>query len=140
VVEPGKACPAFRGAGPEKDLLDRTVIDVSYRDPTIIQERELAIRLESERDAEIVSLYGELDLASSQSLETTLLGVEESSNGNIIIDLSGLEYIDSTGLAVLLRALTRSRGSNRLTLLRGQRQVQRLFQVTGLEDQLPFLD
>ena len=111
-----------------------------YRDSTTIQERELAIRLESEPDTTIVSLYGELDLTSAQTLETTLVGLGRD-GGSIIVDLSGLEFIDSTGLAVLLRAVTRSRqDSDHLALLRGREQVQRVLQVTGLEDQLPFLD
>jgi anti-anti-sigma factor len=58
-----------------------------------------------------------------------------------VLDLSGLRFIDSSGIRVLLLADARSRAdANRLRLLRGQRQVQRALELCGLEDRLPFED
>jgi anti-sigma B factor antagonist len=80
----------------------------------------------------VVALYGELDLASSPSLERELLGADSETLDRVVIDLSGLEFIDCSGLHVILRAKERFREDGRqLSLLRGPRAVQRLFELTG---------
>ena len=106
-----------------------------------IQEGELEIRVDHEVDTEVLSLYGELDHSNAQVLESSLLGAESRATEAIILDLSGLEFCDSTGLGVIIRAVTRSRqDSDRLVMLRAQDQVQRLLAISGLEEHLPFID
>ena len=57
----------------------------------------------------------------------------------IVVDLSELTFMDSTGLQLLLKAYARSQAdSNRLSLVRGPERVQRVFQMTGTERLLPF--
>ena len=59
----------------------------------------------------------------------------------IILDLSRLTFIDSTGVQLLVAADARSRAdSNRLRLLRGPLAVHRVLQICALEDRLPFAD
>jgi len=114
---------------------------VAGRDSSFIEAEELAIRVESDADATIISLYGELDLASANAFETAVRHAEGADTNSILLDLSGLDFIDSSGLAILVRAAIRSRqDSNRLALLRGRDQVQRLLEVTGLAEELPFID
>jgi len=57
----------------------------------------------------------------------------------IIIDLSGLQFIDSTGLAALGRIETHYL-TERFVLIRAPARVQRVIALTGLERALPFLD
>ncbi len=58
-----------------------------------------------------------------------------------MLDLSGLTFMDSTGARLVLQANARSRADScRLTLLRGPRAVQRVFELTGLTELLPFAD
>jgi anti-anti-sigma factor len=102
---------------------------------------KLAVHSEREGDLHTIHAQGELDLATAGDLERELIKVEDTDALSIILDLSGLQFIDSTGVRVLLSAHARSRSnSNRLTLLRGPAAVQRVFQLTGILDRLPFAD
>jgi anti-anti-sigma factor len=88
-----------------------------------------------------LALHGELDLASAPALESSLLEVEQQAPGRLVIDLGDLQFIDSTGLRLLLQANSRAqqRGSA-LVLRRGNAAVQRVFDVTGALDVLRFED
>ncbi len=83
----------------------------------------------------ILTVSGELDVASSQTLEQEL----EQLRGvpTVVVDLRGLTFIDSTGLGVLVRAhqLAKEQGC-RFGLVRGEGQVQRLLSLTGLDSEL----
>jgi anti-anti-sigma factor len=101
------------------------------------------LTVHSERDGILhtVRLEGELDLATAEQLEHELLRVEGSDALSIVLDLSALEFIDSTGVRLIIQADARSRAdSRRLALLRGPRAVQRVFELTGIVDRLPFAD
>lgn len=87
----------------------------------------------------LIEPKGELDLATAAALETEIERAERSDANEIIIDLSGLESIDSTGIWVLIRAARRSRMSgDRLRLLRGSGQIERVMVLCRLHERLPF--
>lgn len=93
----------------------------------------------SNADSVSVHLRGELDLATADRAEDALLAAEAQERSSVILDLSGLRFIDSTGLRLVLRAHRRSReGGARLRLVEGPPEVQRVFRVTGTESLLPF--
>jgi anti-sigma B factor antagonist len=99
------------------------------------------LSIDSRRDGDVVLivLHGELDLASAPELERELRGAEASSPSRVTIDLSGLGFMDSTGLQALLRARERAgAGSFELTLRRGPHQVQRVFELTRTVDAFSF--
>lgn len=101
------------------------------------------MKIESLRrsDTLVVALSGELDLASAPDLERELQLGEESSPSGIVIDLSGLGFMDSTGLQALLRARERAgEAGYRLSLRRGPHQVQRVFELTKTVDAFTFDD
>jgi anti-anti-sigma factor len=86
-----------------------------------------------------ISLQGELDLASARQLETRLAEVEREAPARLIVDLSRLAFIDSTGLRLLLQADARARERGcELVLRPGEPSVQRVFEVTGALDVLRF--
>ncbi|MGH2897066.1 MAG: STAS domain-containing protein, partial [Solirubrobacteraceae bacterium] len=58
---------------------------------------------------------------------------------SIVVDLSGLKFIDSTGIRLLVMASARC-ADGRFSLLRGPKQVHRVFEITDLADRLPFAD
>jgi anti-sigma B factor antagonist len=91
--------------------------------------------------AATVAVSGELDLVSSPVLERTLAPLLDSDVELIIVDLRGLDFMDSTGLHVLIQAHQRMHDAGRrLALVRARKQVQRLFDLTGLSDALTIVD
>jgi anti-anti-sigma factor len=86
-----------------------------------------------------VTLRGELDLASVGALQERLTAVEQGAPSLIVLDLSELSFIDSSGLRVLLLADGRARESGReLVLTQSSDAVQRVFEMTGTRDLLHF--
>jgi anti-sigma B factor antagonist len=89
--------------------------------------------------ATVLATSGELDLASGPELEAELERVSESEL--IIVDLRRLEFIDSTGLSVLVKANQRAQDAGRrFALVNGGSQIQRLLSLTGLADRLTLVD
>jgi anti-sigma B factor antagonist len=85
-----------------------------------------------------LAVSGQLDLLSSPVLERALA---DSDAEMIIVDLRGLEFMDSTGLHVLVQAHQRLHDAGRrLALVRASPNVQRLFDLTGLSDSLTIVD
>lgn len=81
----------------------------------------------------VLTLSGELDLATVPLLQEQLDRAERGGVA-VVIDLSGLRFIDSSGLHVLVRAERRLRASGgQLVLVRGPRDVHRVFELTGLD-------
>jgi anti-sigma B factor antagonist len=82
----------------------------------------------------VVVLRGELDVTEAAGVAASL-SVVAASGGDVIVDLGGLEYIDSSGLAalVLARQEARRAGSD-LLLVAPQQQVLRMLTLTGLID------
>jgi anti-sigma B factor antagonist len=88
-------------------------------------------------EAVVISVSGELDLASSPALEEELERVATSDASLVIVDLRELEFMDSTGLSVLVRAHQRAaQNFQRFGLVNGSQQVQRLLSLTGVADRL----
>lgn len=86
-----------------------------------------------------LALHGELDLASAPILEGSLLEVERQAPSRLVIDLSALQFMDSTGLRLLLAAHTRAQQNGVEMVLRpGEPAVQRVFDVSGALDVLRF--
>jgi anti-sigma B factor antagonist len=91
--------------------------------------------------AVVIAVSGELDLASAPSLEEKLEDAERSHAGPVIVDLRALEFIDSTGLGILIKAHQQAERSGRqFAIVRGPSQVQRLLSLTGLEERLTVVD
>lgn len=80
---------------------------------------------------------GEIDVATSPRLRQILFGLIDSGSGRIDIDLSGVTFLDSSGLGVLVAARNRLRGQRREHALavRGvPDSIRRVFEITGLDD------
>ena len=88
-----------------------------------------------------VSARGELDLSSADELKALLLR-ELSSAKRLVLDLSALDFMDSTGLAVIVQAINSARRSSGALELYAQlrSQPQRLMELTGVLQSLTLID
>lgn len=93
-------------------------------------------RLES--DVTVITVSGELDLASVDQLDKVIREAEASPTSWIVLDLDGVTFMDSTGLGLLLAARRRSiNNGNRLRFVRSRHeQVTRLLSLTDTRDLL----
>jgi anti-sigma B factor antagonist len=97
----------------------------------------LEITITEAGDAVTVVLVGELDLSNWTRFESDLERIEADEPSTIVIDLRGVEFIDSTGLRALLAADERAQeGGHRLVIVRGNSMVQRVLRFTGVDRQL----
>ena len=91
----------------------------------------------SENGSPMLRISGELDLASSPKLEEALERATATSPSLIIIDLRDLDFMDSTGLSVLIHAHQQAQQSgHRLGIVNGSQQIRRLLSLTGVADRL----
>ncbi len=100
-------------------------------------EGNLSIDVSREGERVVLSLDGELDLASVPLLESEVENATLDDPATIVLDLRKLEFIDSTGLRAILSLDQRSteRGQA-FALVRGSQQVQRLMSMTRVDEHL----
>lgn len=101
----------------------------------------LEITIERHSHVVVVRLAGEVDIATGPELDQRLQEISSGEHTHVLIDLSGVEFMDSTGLRSIVRAqYAADSDGRRLSLRPGCPQVQRLFELTGLLDRLTFVD
>ena len=92
----------------------------------------MEIKEKTESSIQVISPKGRIDALSAGSLEEKLNNVMEAGHLNLVVDFSGVEYISSAGLRVLLSALKKIKkddGDIRLCSL--QAQVLQVFEMAG---------
>jgi anti-sigma B factor antagonist len=95
---------------------------------------ELKISTASQGGHAVVSVYGEVDLYTAPRLQTELAALVRDGVSRLVVDLSGVEFCDSTGMNVLLSAMKRMREhGGSLELAAPRSAVRRILQVTGLD-------
>jgi anti-sigma B factor antagonist len=100
---------------------------------------EFTIRTTDHPDQTIVQPQGELDLATRDELYAALMAAFENGTPTIVLDLSRLDFMDSSGIKLINQAIGAAAEHEReFILVPGPRHIQRLFEVTGLIDRLPF--
>lgn len=93
-----------------------------------------------EHGVRTISVRGELDLSTAPDLEGPLEQALESNEGSVLIDLSQCEFIDSTGIALIVRAWQRLQSGDNgraLVICSQNDQVRRVLEITGLELSIP---
>lgn len=85
----------------------------------------------------IVTVEGELDMNTAADLERELEGAADPAQEPLLIDLGRCEFIDSTGIALIVRAWQGSQEDGRFALCGIGDQVRRVLDITGLEETIP---
>jgi anti-sigma B factor antagonist len=119
----------------------------------LAQERELAslgrvrkdglltVSVEPAGALLMVRAEGELDIASARLLEEEVREAIDSGASTVVLDLSGLDFIDSTGIRVLLSVAEHaSRTGDRLRMLHGSERVENVLDLSGVAPLLPLAD
>ena len=95
------------------------------------------------RRTALVALRGELDIVTVSKVAEVLDGLEPQADGvrHIVLDLRGLTFMDVLGLNELIKQNEYAR-SNRhnLAVVRGTRAIQRVLELTGVDEQLVLVD
>jgi anti-sigma B factor antagonist len=100
-----------------------------------------SVTVTSDGDRATVSLRGELDLAGVDRAREAIEQAESTPGGLLVLDLSELDFIDSTGLEVLLRAARRAHDTGRrLIVQRPSRYVRRLLELTAIDQSLDIVE
>ena len=119
----GAAPPRRSGAGPRHKGADRELLAIEIERPGT--------------GLTVLALAGELDLSTVPRLEGRLLG-EAEEQGNVVVDLTLLTFIDSSGIGLLIKAhRARENGAVLHTVVAPGSQVERVFAIAGIDSALP---
>ncbi len=98
---------------------------------------QLQVDVRQEAGRAIVTLVGELDMANASLFQDALDGDALATSTAVVLDLQQLQFIDSTGLRIILAARERCRERGQeFAVTPGSDQVQRLLSVTGVGEHL----
>ena len=89
----------------------------------------------------VLALSGELDVAGANAAHKRLLGLDLRRGSQLVLDLRGLTFMDSTGVRLILQAREHAlRHGAELVVVRGDATVMRVLELIGLEEQLDIVD
>lgn len=97
---------------------------------------------ELEGGIRLCAVRGELDMNTAPDLERPLEQAMADPEASIVLDLTECEFIDSTGIALIVRSWQRidraagAEGKGRLVLCSVNHQVRRLLEITGVESSI----
>ena len=95
---------------------------------------DLAIEVDESRSPHVVvAVEGEVDIATAPKLREKLVELASQGAKQVVVDLDRVEFLDSTGLGVLIGGMKRLRGlDGDLTLVCTQPRILKVFEITGL--------
>jgi anti-sigma B factor antagonist len=107
-----------------------------------LDDRHFAVHSERINGSARVRVAGEMDLAVIEAVDREIERAEATDATKIVLDLDQLEFMDASGLRLLLHLSERSaRNGRRLRITRaGAPQVRRVMEITGVDRLLPFED
>lgn len=91
-------------------------------------------------DAFLVAPRGDVDLSTADAVQSALLA-RRVSDSTLVLDLRGVEFLDTTGLRLVVEQTERARADGyRFAVVRGPARVQRIFDVAGLSSKALIVD
>ena len=97
----------------------------------------ISIDRHDEPDGVRLVVHGDVDMTTGDRLETEVLRAESTAPGTLTLDLSGVDFFDSTGLQILLDADVRAREDDRrLVVVPGDGEAARVLALAEVADRL----
>jgi anti-sigma B factor antagonist len=107
----------------------------------VIQAAPFELHSELGADGGRITVSGELDIASVPQVEEAVQSLLAKRARRLVIDLIGMTFIDSSGLRMLIGLSNRAEGEGwTLALLRPEEPSLSVFQITGADENLPFIE
>ncbi len=99
---------------------------------------DLSLSTRSEGDRVVVEVGGEIDVYTAPRLREQLIDLVSGGSYDIVVDMTKVEFLDSTGLGVLVVGLKRVRAHDgSLRLVCTQERILKIFRITGLTKVFP---
>jgi len=102
---------------------------------------DLTLATHQEGDSTVVVVGGEIDVYTAPKLREQLIDLVTGGSYHLIVDMEGVEFLDSTGLGVLVGGLKRVRAHDgTLKLVCTQERILKIFRITGLTKVFPIFN
>lgn len=99
---------------------------------------DLTLESREEGDRTVVAVGGEIDVYTAPKLREQLVDLVNDGRYHLVVDMEGVEFLDSTGLGVLVGGLKRVRAHDgSLRLVCTQERILKIFRITGLTKVFP---
>lgn len=103
--------------------------------------RGFEVAVNSEAGSTVVSISGELDIATADRLTKAFDGLSVERGGRLAVDLSSVEFMDSTGLRLLITAnRTAGEVGYEFAVVTGSSPAKRVFELTKMDDHIKVVD
>jgi anti-sigma B factor antagonist len=106
---------------------------------SLLEDRvDLSLSTRTEGDRTVVTVGGEIDVYTAPKLREQLIDLVSSGNYHLVVDMESVDFLDSTGLGVLVGGLKRVRAHDgSLRLVCTQERILKIFRITGLTKVFP---
>jgi anti-sigma B factor antagonist len=99
---------------------------------------DLSLSTRAERGRTVVEVTGEIDVYTAPKLREQLAELVDAGRHDIVVDMQGVEFLDSTGLGVLVGALKRLRSAGgSFALVCDKEPLLKIFRITALDQVFP---
>lgn len=99
---------------------------------------DLGLEVSERNGWAVLAVQGEVDVATAPRLRERLISLVNEGRNRIVVDLEGVDFLDSTGLGVLVGALKRVRTQDgELGLVCTEGRILKVFEITGLTKVFP---
>lgn len=99
---------------------------------------DLSLDTRTEGERTVVAVGGEIDVYTAPQLRERVVQLVSDGKVDLVLDLTHVEFLDSTGLGVLVGALNRVRNhEGSLALVLTQERILKIFEITGLRTVFP---
>lgn len=99
---------------------------------------DLSLETRTEGDRTVIEVGGEVDVYTAPKLREQIIALVEAGHYHLVVDMERVEFLDSTGLGVLVGGLKRVRAHDgSLALVCTQERILKIFRITGLTKVFP---